>query len=180
MAIRLRRKTGIIIIVILVVILGGVAAAYFLWPRNGSQNNTAQSTPAQEVDQTGAVTAATSADAAIASNNADQAKQIYNDATNSATGNENKGLIKLAEAKSFFGNANYPPALDAGLQAETFLKDSTSLIDAVSTIGGIYEAMSDKPNAIIYYNKTIALINSTGNTDYDRQFYVDLVTGLKK
>ncbi|HEY8992663.1 MAG TPA: hypothetical protein VIM37_02325 [Candidatus Microsaccharimonas sp.] len=179
MAIRLRRKTVVLVIVILVVILGGAAGVYFLWPRS-SQPNTSQTTAVNEPDPTGAVTAAASADAAIANNNPDQAKKIYDDATNSATSDENKGLIKLSEAKSFFGNADFPPALDAGLQAETFLKDSTSLIDAVSTIGGIYEAMGDKANAILYYNKTISIIDSTKNTNYDRQYYLDSVARLKK
>jgi tetratricopeptide (TPR) repeat protein len=180
MAIRLRRKTIIIIIVILVVILGGAVSAYFLWPRPTQQNTTTQATPVDTADQTGVVTVASSADAAIANNNPDQAKQIYNDAANSATTDADKGYIKLSEAKSFFGNGNLPPALDAGLQAETFLKDNGSLIDAVSTVGGIYDAMGDKANAIIYYNKTISLIDSTKNTNYDRQYYVDTVAGLKK
>jgi hypothetical protein len=182
MAIRLRRKTLVLILVIIVVVLGAGAAAYFFWPQITHQTKSAETTaPATEApSQSSVVAVADSADKAIAENNPDQAKQIYADAANSATSDEDKGMIKLSEAKSFFGNGSLPPALDAGLQAETFLQKSDSLIDAVSTVGGIYEAMGDKPNAIAYYNKTIALIDSTKNTNYDRQFYVDSIAGLQK
>lgn len=180
MAISRRKK--IILTIILLAVLGGGVLIYLFWPQTSEQNKTAQTTTADKENprQTAITTVVNTADAAIANKKPDQAKQAYNDAVKNASSDEDKGLIKLSETKSFFGNGDLPSALSAGLQSEMYLKDSASLIDVVSTIGGIYESMGDKANAILYYKKTIALINSTKNTYYDQKYYNDKVVGLQK
>lgn len=105
------------------------------------------------------------------------AKAAYDTAINKTSDNVLKASLLTSKAALFYNEKNYDQALAIALEAEA-LNPSES---TAQFIASVYLLKADKVNAVVYYKKSIELIDKTKYTDGGKEMYyqgiIDSLTG---
>lgn len=174
------QKKAIIFAIITIVVVGVAAAAGIYFSnrqkdeaKNGSSNDSAQSTPqrlpseekADEVDKM----------AAEKGSAVDGAK-AYDDAIKSTTDSTEQFVYYSRKATLLYNNKDYDGALDAAKKAQEIKKSS----DSAAFVGQIASEKGDAALALEYYKKALQSINKDDPfADEDTDYYKGIIAELE-
>jgi tetratricopeptide (TPR) repeat protein len=134
-------------------LLGAVLVASYFWYVHYSPNPIAKSN-----SQSTKINQAVARAEQLANNGKmDEAVKSYDTAASQTSDSYQKSFLILSKATLFFDDKKYADALTIAKQAEGVNENSS----VTYMIAQIYEAMGNKSDAILYYKKTIPLVDQS-------------------
>ena len=164
-----KKKRLIIGAVVIMLFIGGVVTG---WMFMSNQQPAPASSPLSEEQFNQTIS-----DAQTMVNNGDTsgASVAYDNAVKATNDAYQKSVITLEKAVMYLNEKNYEQALVIAKQAEAININ----FEVVKIIAQIYDEKGDKQNAIIYYQKTIELIDKNDPmASDDAEYYQGLITEL--
>lgn len=102
------------------------------------------------------------------------AKSTYEKAIEQTSDAAQKSSLLMSSASLYYEEGNYDQALVLAKQAESYKLDE----NVASMTAEIYKMKGDKQNAIIYYQKSISLIDKTNSIDDSTLYYQNEIDAL--
>ena len=172
------RKKSLIIIVILLVVIGGSVGVWMYLRAQGQKQDTpavvanTDNQVADKLDKTDQ----TVSDANNLADNGDinGAKGMYNNAIQQTSDLDQRKTLLIGEASTYYNDGDYDQALTIAKQAESISLDA----NLAGLIAEIYRVKGDTQNAILYYNKAIALTDKSNPENDHTLFYQGEIDGL--
>lgn len=172
-----RKKWLIIIVVVILVVGGGVGGWLYLSKSDSKKPAINVPIVTRTTDQIQQITVA--ADAKANSGDVSGGQAAYDAAVQQTSNPDQKSYLLIGEASLYYDAGNYDQALVLAKQAESYKLDE----NVASMMAEMYKMKGDKQNAIIYYQKSISLIDKANPIDDNTQYYqneIDALNGVNK
>jgi tetratricopeptide (TPR) repeat protein len=163
------RKKMLIIIVAAIIVAGSIGAWLYV---QGQKHTDTTPTVTRTTDQIQQIVS--DADAKANSGDISGAKTAYDNAIKQTSDAAQKSYLLIGDASLYYDEGNYDQALVLAKQAESYKLDE----NVASMMAEMYKMKGDKQNAIIYYQKSISLIDKTNSVDDNTLYYQNEINAL--
>lgn len=160
---KIKKKWLIVVASVMVLFVAGGLNAWYFIAKDQSIDNA-------QVDETETEVYEKSVEADTLANMGDSegAVSAYDEAIDGSEDDLEKIALMISKATIYFNEGNYDEALSVMLEAKNTYESSAT----ASFTAQIYEAKSDKENAVAYYQKAIDLLDETNPVaDSSREYY---------
>lgn len=170
------KKVVIIFVIVIILFVGGFVGGSLYLSLNKTSEQ-AQETVAEKSFRVSKEISQANSDAEALrwSGKVDEAAIIYDNEVKNTDDAYKKSILAAHKSLLYFNDKQYDEALTIAQEAESMDQNITT----VSVLGNIYEAKSDKQNAIKYFEKTITFIDKTqGSSEEEIEAYQTRITAL--
>lgn len=164
------RKKWLIVLATVIILAGSFGAWFYI--QDQMQKNAAPAIVTRTTDQIQQIT--DEADAKANSGDVGGAQAAYKNAIDETNDSAQKSYLLMGNASLYYNDGNYDQALVLAKQAESYKLDE----NVASMTAEIYKMKGDKQNAILYYQKSISLIDKTNLLDDNILYYQNEINAL--